>query len=44
MVFLTNAGKSNILATSTWSNYYLVPVVFEGTYDSYGRLENTKLF
>lgn len=44
MVFLTYKGRSNALAIHTWDDYAPVPMVFEGKYNSYGRLEDARLF
>ena len=44
MVLLTRKSTSNALATHAWDNYAPVPIVFEGKYNSYGTLEDAKLF
>lgn len=44
MVLLTRKGRGNALAIHTWDEYAPIPILFEGKYDSYGRLEKAGLF
>lgn len=44
IVLLTPREKNNALSISSGDDYAPLPIVFEGKYNSYGRLEDTKLF